>query len=125
MVVPPHGGADSGVVFNAGWNWLARQVGCACSSTGALLRQKPNRAIWLPEDFMDQVGGGNAEATELHNMLVERYPEGIFAAGNAQEWDGGLSFFSLTREPTRRRKGLVEVIPWLPTNGNTRLQLGN
>ena len=42
-------------------------------------------------------------------MLLTRNPEEIFAAEDVHDWDDWVEFFSRTREPDGRRKGLVEV----------------
>lgn len=38
-----------------------------------------------------------------------RYPEEIFGAFSREEWEEWIAFFSQTREPDGRRKGLVEL----------------
>ena len=42
-------------------------------------------------------------------MLLMRHPEEIFAAEDETDWEEWVAFFSHTREPAKRRKGLVEV----------------
>lgn len=65
--------------------------------------------IWLPDDFASRVSAGNFEAMELETMLLTRRPEEIFAAEDRRDWEDWLEFFSRTREPDGRRKGVVEI----------------
>jgi len=65
--------------------------------------------VFLPKDFRDQVGAGKHEALELTRMFATRQPEELFAAEDEEDWWGWFEFFSRTREPTGRRKGLIEV----------------
>ena len=65
---------------------------------------------WLPVDFEQQFLGGKPEAVRLYHMLVTRQPEELFGVFSPQRWEGWIAFFSQTREPDGRRKGLVEVI---------------
>jgi hypothetical protein len=44
-------------------------------------------------------------------MLLTRRPEEIFAAEDESDWNDWVEFFSRTREPDGRRKGLVEIEP--------------
>ncbi|MFP4031849.1 MAG: hypothetical protein ACLFTV_09835, partial [Desulfococcaceae bacterium] len=60
-------------------------------------------------DFVDRVSQGDIEAIELEMMLLTRQPEELFAAEDRQDWEEWIEFFSRTREPDGRRKGLVEV----------------
>ena len=48
-------------------------------------------------------------AVELEEMLLTRRPEEIFAAEDETDWEAWVDFFSRTREPDGRRKGLVEI----------------
>jgi hypothetical protein len=65
--------------------------------------------VWLPPDFERQVRQGSDPALELEHMLLTRHPEEIFAAEDEVDWNDWIEFFSRTREPDGRRKGLVEV----------------
>lgn len=65
--------------------------------------------ILLADDFQQQVSSGLEAALELEQMLLTRYPEEIFAAEDLRDWDEWVEFFSRTRDPDGRRKGLVEV----------------
>jgi hypothetical protein len=67
--------------------------------------------ILLPADFQAQVRRDNDAALELEQMLLTRRPEGLFAAEDDADWEDWLEFFSRTREPDGRRKGLVEIRP--------------
>jgi hypothetical protein len=64
----------------------------------------------LPEDFADLVAQGLEAAVELEEMFLTRQPEEIFPAEDEAVWQGWCEFFSRTREPDQRRKGLVEVL---------------
>ena len=65
--------------------------------------------ILLPPDFSRQIEQELAPALELEEMLLTRRPEEIFAAEDEADWQEWLTFFSQTREPDSRRKGLVEI----------------
>jgi len=43
-------------------------------------------------------------------MVRTREPKELFAAYSSETWDGWVEFFSGTREPDARRKGVVEVV---------------
>jgi hypothetical protein len=68
----------------------------------------PGKGLCLAS-FHQQVSSGLDAALELEEMLLTRYPEEIFAAEDLRDWDEWIEFFSRTREPDGRRKGLVEV----------------
>ncbi|MFW5692695.1 MAG: DUF6932 family protein [Thermoguttaceae bacterium] len=75
-------------------------------------KEQPNdidAVVWLAEDFAEQVAQGSDCALELESMLLTRNPEEIFAAEDLRDWEDWVEFFSRTREPDDRRKGLVEV----------------
>lgn len=42
-------------------------------------------------------------------MVIAREPKELFVAHSTEMWDGWVEFFSGTREPDARRKGVVEV----------------
>ena len=65
--------------------------------------------ILLPPDFRRQVESEIETALELEEMLLTRSPEEIFAAEDEADWNDWIEFFSRTREPDGRCKGLVEV----------------
>jgi hypothetical protein len=65
--------------------------------------------VLLPVDFREQLGRSDPLAMELEEMLLTRRPEELFAAEDAADWNDWVEFFSRTREPDGRRKGLVEV----------------
>lgn len=65
--------------------------------------------VLLPRDFQQQLEREDEPALELESMLLIRQPEEIFAAEDAEDWAEWVEFFSRTREPDGRRKGLVEV----------------
>ena len=63
----------------------------------------------VPSDFAEQSHGGIEAALELEEMFVTRQPEEIFAAEDEDDWNAWCEFFTRTREPDGRRKGIVEV----------------
>lgn len=65
--------------------------------------------LLLPDDFESQIASDFEPATELEEILLTRRPEEIFAADNEADWEEWIEFFSRTREPDGRRKGLVEI----------------
>ena len=65
--------------------------------------------ILLPQNFTQQLAQEYAPALGLEAMLLTRRPEEIFAAEDAIDWEEWVDFFCQTREPDRRRKGLVEI----------------
>ena len=65
--------------------------------------------VLLADDFKQQVSQGLDSALELEEMLLTRRPEEIFAAEDLRDWNEWVEFFSRTREPDGRRKGLVEI----------------
>lgn len=71
--------------------------------------QDIDSVILLPQDFHQQVEREYVAALELEDMLLTRHPEEIFAAEDETDWEEWVTFFSQTREPDKRRKGLVEV----------------
>jgi hypothetical protein len=97
------------------WIDLARAVSARrLFVDGSFVTSKPepndvDAVIWLPDDFVSRVSNGNFEAIELETMLLTRRPEEIFAAEDRRDWDDWLEFFSRTREPDGRRKGVVEI----------------
>ena len=52
---------------------------------------------------------GGTAAIELEAILLTRQPEELFAAEDELDWQEWIDFFSRTREPDGRRKGLVEI----------------
>lgn len=71
--------------------------------------QDIDSVILLPQDFHQQVEREYVAALELEDMLLTRHPEEIFAAEYETDWEEWVTFFSQTREPDKRRKGLVDV----------------
>ncbi len=71
--------------------------------------QDIDAVLFLPPDFGRRLEGGDPAAEELDDMLVTRQPEELFAAEDEADWLMWVDFFSQTREPDGRRKGLVEV----------------
>ena len=75
-------------------------------------KEQPNdidAVVLLADDFEQQVSHGLDPALELEEMLLTRHPEEIFAAEDLRDWNEWVEFFSRTREPDDRRKGLVEI----------------
>jgi hypothetical protein len=64
--------------------------------------------ILLPPTFHQQIMQEYEPTLELEAMLLTRRPEEIFAAEDETDWEEWVEFFSRTREPDGRRKGLVE-----------------
>ena len=97
------------------WIDLARAVSARrLFVDGSFVTAKPepndvDAVVWLPPDFVIRVSNGNLEAMELETMLLTRRAEEIFAAEDRRDWDDWLDFFSRTREPDGRRKGVVEI----------------
>ena len=97
------------------WIELGRQVGAKrllVDGSFVTAKEEPqdvDTVILLPQDFSRQLEQEHPPALELEEMLLTRRPEEIFAAEDETDWEEWISFFSLTREPDRRRKGLVEI----------------
>ena len=71
--------------------------------------QDVDTVILLPQNFTQQLEQDHPPALELEEMLLTRRPEEIFAAEDEADWEEWVAFFSLTREPERRPKGIVEI----------------
>jgi hypothetical protein len=97
------------------WLELAREVGARrFFIDGSFVTEKAepgdvDAVVWLPDSFREQVSAGRPEAIELQAMVSAREPRELFAAYSVEMWDGWLEFFSRTREPDARRKGVVEI----------------
>jgi len=97
------------------WIELGRQVGARqllVDGSFVTAKEEPHdidSIILLPRDFTQQLERESAPALELEEMLLTRRPEEIFAAEDETDWQEWVAFFSQTREPDRRRKGLVEI----------------
>ncbi len=97
------------------WLELGRQVGAQrllVDGSFVTAKEEPHdidSMILLPENFMQQLAQEYAPALELEAMLLTRRPEEIFAAEDETDWEEWVDFFCQTREPDRRRKGLVEI----------------
>ena len=77
-------------------------------------KEEPNdidAVVLLADDFQQQIWKGHDAALELEEMLLTRRPEEIFAAEDSRDWNDWVEFFSRTREPDGRSKGLLEI--WL------------
>ena len=100
----------------AQWLALARAVGARRFLVdGSFVTAKPEPGdvdcvCWLPADFEQQFLRDKSEAIRLYQMLVTRRPEELFGVFTAHRWERWITFFSQTREPDGRRKGLVEVM---------------
>lgn len=98
------------------WLALARLTGALrflLDGSFVTAKKQPNdidAVVLLVRDFEHQVLNGTDAALELETMLLTRCPEEIFAAEDSRDWDDWVEFFSRTREPDGRRKGLVEII---------------
>ena len=123
-------GSDAEVIFRFGsssrrrrrlvlrlrrWIELGRQVGARrllVDGSFVTAKEEPqdiDTVILLPEDFSQQLAREYEPAMELEEMLLTRRPEEIFAAEDETDWGEWVDFFSRTREPDGRRKGLVEI----------------
>jgi hypothetical protein len=97
------------------WLELARAVGArrffidGSFVTGKAEPGDVDAVVWLPDGVREQVRAGTPEAVALQSMITAREPKELFAAYSVEMWDGWLEFFSGTREPDARRKGVVEV----------------
>ena len=97
------------------WIELGRQVGARrllVDGSFVTAKEEPqdiDTVILLPQNFTQQVEREHPPALELEDMLLTRHPEEIFAAEDETDWEEWVVFFSLTREPDKRRKGLVEI----------------
>jgi hypothetical protein len=97
------------------WIELGRQVGASrllVDGSFVTAKEDPDdidTVILLPEDFTEQLEREYEPALELEEMLLTRRPEEIFAAEDETDWEEWVDFFSRTREPDGRRKGLVEI----------------
>ena len=97
------------------WNELGRRVGARrllVDGSFVTAKEEPDdidAVILLPEDFTEQLEREYEPALELEEMLLTRRPEEIFAAEDEMDWEEWVDFFSRTREPDGRRKGLVEI----------------
>ena len=97
------------------WIDLGRQVGAKrllVDGSFVTAKEEPqdvDTVILLPHNFTEQVEREHSPSLELEEMLLTRHPEEIFAAEDETDWEEWVVFFSLTREPDRRRKGLVEI----------------
>lgn len=97
------------------WIELGQQVGAKrllVDGSFVTAKEEPqdvDTVILLPQNFTWQVEQGHSAALELEKMLLTRHPEEIFAAEDETDWEEWVTFFSLTREADRRRKGLVEI----------------
>ena len=97
------------------WVELARQNRCLrLLIDGSFVTAKDDpgdvdAVVLLAADFQEQIRRGIDSAIELEQMLLTRRPEELFAAEDDRDWNEWVEFFSRTREPDGRRKGLVEV----------------
>ncbi len=98
------------------WIELASQVGAPrLLLDGSFVTAKTapddvDALIELPATFATLVEQGDYAAIELEQMILTRRPEELFAAEDENDWQEWREFFSRTREPDGRRKGLVEVL---------------
>ncbi len=97
------------------WIALGQQVGATrllVDGSFVTAKEDPHdidTVILLPPSFHQQIMQEYEPALELEAMLLTRQPEEIFAAEDATDWEEWVEFFSRTREPDGRRKGLVEI----------------
>jgi len=97
------------------WLELGRQIGAqrlVVDGSFVTAKEEPHdmdTVILLPQNFTQQLAQEYTPALELEAMLLTRRPEELFAAEDETDWEEGVDFFRQTREPDRRRKGLVEI----------------
>ena len=97
------------------WIELGRQIGAQrllVDGSFVTAKEEPHdidTVILLPQNFTQQLAQEYTPALELESMLLTRRPEEIFAAEDEIDWAEWVDFFCQTREPDRRRKGLVEI----------------
>lgn len=97
------------------WVELGRQVGARrllVDGSFVTAQEEPqdiDSVILLPQDFTHKLEQEYEPALELEEMLLTRRPEELFAAEDEADWEEWVDFFSRTREPDDRRKGLVEI----------------
>nr|VFJ43858.1 MAG: hypothetical protein BECKFW1821A_GA0114235_100550 [Candidatus Kentron sp. FW] len=97
------------------WIELARHIDAPrlfIDGSFVTAKAEPNdvdAVILLPSNFGDRIAAGSDAAIELEEMLLTKRPEELFAAEDETDWDEWAKFFSRTREPDSRRKGLVEI----------------
>ena len=97
------------------WIELGRQIGAQrllVDGSFVTAKEDPrdiDTVMLLPQNFTQQLAQEYAPALELEAMLLTRRPEEIFAAEDETDWQEWVDFFGQTREPDRRRKGLVEI----------------
>jgi len=98
------------------WIELGRAVGALrLLVDGSFVTAKPDpddvdAVMLVPASFPEQAQQGVEAALELEEMFLTRQPEELFPAENEAVWRGWCEFFSRTREPDRRRKGLLEIV---------------
>jgi sugar phosphate isomerase/epimerase len=97
------------------WIELAKQIGARrLLLDGSFVTSKDepddvDAVLLLSSDFALQLDRASDAALELEEMLLNRQPEELFAAEDEIDWQEWVEFFSQTREPDGRRKGLVEI----------------
>jgi hypothetical protein len=98
------------------WIELGRTVGALrLLVDGSFVTAKPDpvdvdAVMLVPGDFVQQAQRGGEAALELEEMFLTRQPEELFPAEDEATWQQWCEFFSRTREPDRRCKGLLEII---------------
>jgi hypothetical protein len=98
------------------WLELVRAVRASrFLADGSFVTAKPHpgdldAVVLLPGDFGQQLAAEFAPAVELDEILTTRRPEELFAAEDEADWLNWIEFFTRTREPDGRRKGVVEVV---------------
>ena len=75
-------------------------------------KEEPNdvdAVIWLPDNFHDRVAFREEPATMIEQMLVTQYPEELFPAYDADDWQEWVETFSRIRESVEHQKEIVEM----------------
>jgi hypothetical protein len=78
---------------------------------GSFITAKPepgdvDAVCLMPPDWS---ASNSVAARELYEVSSARLPKELFIAYTQEDWEGWVDFFSQTREPDERRKGVVEV----------------
>jgi hypothetical protein len=98
------------------WIELARAIGALrllVDGSFVTAKAEPDdvdAVLFVPQNFSELVAQGDEAALELEETFLTRQPEELFPAEDESVWQGWCEFFSRTREPDKRRKGLVEIL---------------
>jgi hypothetical protein len=82
---------------------------------GSFITSKPEPGdvdvvIWLDEKYIELLKLASSEALRMEEVLDTREPQEVFAVYEELDWKAWLDFFSVIRQHSDKRKGLVEVL---------------